>query len=96
MEPGEIRRISLALTDISHVFRAGRRIRLQVAGGAHPRFAGNLGTGAEPLHDMRTAPVTHEIQHGARHPSAVVLPVVPAPAAGRAGVWPVTDEHRPA
>jgi uncharacterized protein len=77
--PGEIRRISLALTDISHVFRAGHRIRLQVAGGAHPRYARNLGTDADPLHGTRIAPVTHQIQHSARYPSAVVLPVAPQP-----------------
>jgi uncharacterized protein len=75
--PGEIRRISLALTDISHVFRAGHRIRLQVAGGAHPRYARNLGTDADPLLGTRTAPVTHQVQHSARYPSALSLPVVP-------------------
>ena len=78
--PGEIRRISLALTDISHVFRAGHRIRLQVAGGAHPRYARNLGTDADPVRGTRTAPVTHQIQHSARHPSALILPVAPQPA----------------
>jgi uncharacterized protein len=78
--PGEIRRISLALTDISHVFRAGHRIRLQVAGGAHPRYARNLGTDADPVHGTRTAPVTHHIQHSARYPSALILPVATQPA----------------
>ena len=78
--PGEIRRIRLALTDVSHVFRAGHRIRLQVAGGAHPRYARNLGTDADPLHGTRTAPVTHQIQHSTRYPSALILPVAPQPA----------------
>jgi uncharacterized protein len=78
--PGEIRRISLALTDISHVFRAGHRIRLQVAGGAHPRYARNLGTDEDPVRGTRTAPVTHQIQHSARYPSALILPVAPQPA----------------
>jgi uncharacterized protein len=77
--PAAIRRISLPLTDISHVFRAGHRIRLQVAGGAHPRFARNLGTGADPVHGTLTAPATHRVQHGARYPSALILPVLPQP-----------------
>jgi putative CocE/NonD family hydrolase len=82
--PGEVRRIALALTDVSHVFRAGHRIRLQIAGGAHPRFARNLGTDADPLTGTRTAPVTHQVQHGARYPSALTLPVAaPAPASRR-------------
>jgi uncharacterized protein len=76
--PGQVRRLRITLTDISHVFAAGRRIRLQVAGGAHPRFARNLGTDADLVHGTRMAPVTHEIQHSARNPSALVLPVLPA------------------
>jgi uncharacterized protein len=80
--PGQVRRLRVTLTDISHVFGAGHRIRLQIAGGAHPRFARNLGTEPDLLNGTRTAPVTHQIQHSARHPSAVVLPVLPAPGAG--------------
>jgi putative CocE/NonD family hydrolase len=80
--PGQVRRLRVTLTDISHVFAAGHRIRLQVSGGAHPRFARNLGTDADLLNGSRTAPVTHQIQHSARHPSALVLPVLPAPEAG--------------
>ena len=80
--PGQVRRLRVTLTDISHVFAAGHRIRLQVSGGAHPRFARNLGTDADLLNGSRTAPVTHQIQHSARHPSALVLPVLPAREAG--------------
>jgi putative CocE/NonD family hydrolase len=80
--PGQVRRLRVTLTDISHVFAAGHCIRLQVAGGAHPRFARNLGTDADLLNGTRTAPVTHQIQHSARYPSALVLPVLPAPDAG--------------
>src|SRR5215469_12459299 len=81
--PGQVRRLRVTLTDISHVFAAAHRIRLQVSGGAHPRFARNLGTDADLLNGSRTAPVTHQIQHSARHPSALVLPVLPAPEAGK-------------
>jgi len=78
---GQVRRLRVTLTDISHVFAAGHRIRLQVSGGAHPRFARNLGID-DLLHGSRTAPVTHQIQHSTRYPSAVVLPVLPEPGAG--------------
>lgn len=77
--PGAIRQVRLALTDVSHVFRAGHRIRLQISGGAHPRFARNLGTDADPLRGTATAPVTHEIQHSARYPSVLLLPIVTQP-----------------
>lgn len=74
--PGTTRRIDIRLTDIAHVFLPGHRIRLQIAGGAHPRFARNLGTDADLVHGRRLAPVTHRIKHSALHPSALVLPVV--------------------
>jgi uncharacterized protein len=77
--PGTIRKFSLTLTDISHVFNAGHRIRLQVAGGAFPRFARNLGTDADPLRGTRTAPVTHQVQHSAQCLSALIMPVVTQP-----------------
>ena len=40
--------ITIELDAVAHKFRAGSRIRVLIAGGSHPRFARNLGTG-EPL-----------------------------------------------
>jgi putative CocE/NonD family hydrolase len=59
----------------ANTFRRGERIRLQVASGAHPLFARNLGTG-EPIATgtiMRAA--NQEVFHDADHPSAIELPV---------------------
>lgn len=78
--PGVIRQADISLTDISHVFLPGHRIRLQVAGGAHPRYARNLGTDADLVYGTRMAPVTHQVQHGELYPSALVLPVAGASA----------------
>jgi uncharacterized protein len=86
LTPGQVRSLRVTLTDISHVFAVGHRIRLQVAGGAHPRFARNLGTGADLLHGTRTVPVTHQIRHSARYPSSLVLPVLPTPGSGKLAV----------
>jgi uncharacterized protein len=80
--PGQVRRLRVALTDVSHVFVAGHRIRLQVAGGAHPRFARNLGIDGDLVHSSQTAPANHQIQHSPRYPSAIVLPVLAAPGTG--------------
>ena len=76
--PGTIRQVDLRLTDIAHVFLPGHRIRLQIAGGAHPRFARNLGTDADMVYGTRLAPVTHRVQHSSLYPSALVLPVAAA------------------
>lgn len=74
--PGEVRRVTIVLTDVSHVFLAGHRIRLQVSGGAHPRFARNLGTGEHLLNGTQMVPASHQIHHSAQHPSALIMPVV--------------------
>nr|BFE69187.1 hypothetical protein GCM10020092_024880 [Actinoplanes digitatis] len=54
----------------------GHRIRLQVSGGAHPRFARNPGTG-EPLGTaVRMVATRTTVHHDPVHPSALVLPMV--------------------
>ena len=76
---GGTRSVSLPLTGVSHVFRPGHRIRLQVSGGAHPRFARNLGTGEDPVNGAATVTVRYDIQHSRQHPSALLLPVLGEP-----------------
>ncbi|HKS97954.1 MAG TPA: CocE/NonD family hydrolase [Rugosimonospora sp.] len=56
--------------------RAGHRLRVQVAGGAFPRFARNHGTG-EPVADAVTMrPCRHEVHHDPAHPTHLLLPVL--------------------
>ena len=55
---------------------AGHRLRLQVSGGAFPRFARNTGT-AEPLiTGTRIVPTDISIYHDAARPSVLRLPVL--------------------
>jgi uncharacterized protein len=75
---GGARGISLALTDVSHVFQPGHRIRLQVSGGAFPRYARNLGTAADPITGTQTAPVSYRVFHSGAQPSAITMPVLPS------------------
>jgi predicted acyl esterase len=72
--PGE-RRAEVSLPDTAHRFGVGHRIRLQVSGGAHPRYARNLGTGEPPGSATHGEPVTHRIGHSAGSPSSITLPV---------------------
>ncbi len=65
--------IRLPLDDIAHRFRAGHRIRLLVAGGSHPRYARNLGTGERPSAGHRMVPAGHVVHHGGA--SRLILPV---------------------
>jgi putative CocE/NonD family hydrolase len=64
----------ISLLGAAHRFGPGHRIRLQVAGGAHPRFARNPGTGQvdAAAEDMRA---THyDISVAAGQPSVLILP----------------------
>jgi uncharacterized protein len=86
--PGEACAVSISLPDVSHVFLAGHRIRLQVSGGAFPRYARNLGTTADQVTGTQTAVVHYGILHGQPQPSALTLPVLgpqTRPAAGDPG-----------
>ncbi|GID95089.1 hypothetical protein Adi01nite_45010 [Amorphoplanes digitatis] len=68
--------VRIALGAAGHRFAAGHRIRLQVSGGAHPRFARNPGTG-EPLGTaVRMVATRTTVHHDPVHPSALVLPMV--------------------
>ncbi|BCO36877.1 hydrolase [Mycobacterium heckeshornense] len=64
--------VRIELDAIAHRFRAGSRIRVLVAGGCHPRFARNLGTGEPPVSGRELKPATHSVHFGA---SRLVLPV---------------------
>jgi putative CocE/NonD family hydrolase len=63
--------ITVSMSSTAHRFAPGHRIRLQVSGGAHPRYARNLGT-LEPLATAtRSVPIDITIGPGSR----LVLPV---------------------
>jgi hypothetical protein len=86
---GGTRSVSLPLTGVSHVFQPGHRIRLQVSGGAFPRYARNLGTARDPITSTQTAPVSYRVFHGGPRPSAITMPVL-APG-GEAGEGSIGD-----
>ena len=68
--------VDLELFPTAYRFRAGHRLRLQIAGGAFPRFARNLGT-AEPFATATTGRPCHfTVFHDAAHPSRLELPVL--------------------
>ena len=68
--------VRIELDATAYRFRAGSRIRVLVAGGSHPRFARNLGSGEPLVSGRRLAVATHtvELRDGA---SRLVLPAGP-------------------
>jgi uncharacterized protein len=66
--------IQLRLDAMAHRFTPGTRIRLQVSGGAHPRYARNLGTDEDPATSRNLAPSRRTISHGDGGFSRIFLP----------------------
>ena len=56
--------VTIELDPVAHRFRAGSRIRVLVAGGSHPRFARNLGTGEPLTTGSRLLPAKHTVHLG--------------------------------
>jgi putative CocE/NonD family hydrolase len=82
LRPGEpeagddgVWKVGVEMWATAQCFRKGHRIRVQVAGGSHPRYARNTGSG-EPLATSTTLiAADHTVYHDAEHPSAIILPV---------------------
>jgi putative CocE/NonD family hydrolase len=73
------RDVRIELDAIAHRFPAGSRIRVLIAGGSHPRFARNLGTGEPLISGRRLASATHTVYLGEGGNSRLVLPAGPNP-----------------
>lgn len=77
LKPGQAQRFEIDLWVTSNLFRRGHRIRLEVSSSNFPRFDRNpnsenaFGTDTELLAARQT------ILHDARHPSHLLLPVIP-------------------
>jgi uncharacterized protein len=71
--------VDVELYPTAYRIPAGHRLRVQVSGGAFPRFARNFGT-PEPFGTATRARCCRfEIHHDPEHPSHVMLPVLPSP-----------------
>jgi putative CocE/NonD family hydrolase len=64
----------VSLLGVAHRFGRGHRIRLQVSGGAHPRFARNPGNGQVDAAAADLVPTRYEIGLSTDHPSVILLP----------------------
>ena len=75
-EPRHTQPIRVELWPTAHRFPRGHRVRLQVSGGAHPRFARNLGTGEPLATGTRLAASDRAVYHDPERPSCLTLPTV--------------------
>jgi putative CocE/NonD family hydrolase len=71
--------VTLTLRPTAHRFQAGTRLRVYVAGGCHPQFSRNLGTGENPGTGVTMRPARHTVGHHPDACSSLLLPVAVAP-----------------
>jgi putative CocE/NonD family hydrolase len=75
--PGEVYRVTIEAGVTSNVFRAGHRIRLEVSSSNFPRFDRNPNTGRPIADERQFRPARQAVYHGQKHPSYLLLPVIP-------------------
>ena len=78
MNPDQTYKFTVDMWATSNVFRKGHKLRLEISSSNFPRFDRNMNTGEEQALAQKSVKATNTIYHDAEHPSALVLPVVPA------------------
>jgi hypothetical protein len=69
--------VDIELSPTAYRVQAGHRIRVQISGGAFPRYARNFGTGEPFGAATRALRCRFGIYGDSRHPAHVLLPVLP-------------------
>lgn len=77
LTPGKVYRIEVKLGATGNWFGPGHRIRVQVASAMFPHYAPNLNTGGNNSTETTTVVAENRIYHDRKHPSHIILPVVP-------------------
>ena len=77
LTPGEVYAYTIDLWATSNVFKAGHRIRLEIASSNFPRFDRNPQTGQGAAEASRLEPALQRVFHDAMRPSHIVLPIIP-------------------
>jgi putative CocE/NonD family hydrolase len=70
----QVQTVRLRLDACAHEVKAGHQIRLLIAGGSHPRYARNEGTGELPGTGSELRPCMHTVHHDSGAVSRVILP----------------------
>lgn len=78
IEPGTIYHYSIDCWNTAQLFKMGHRIGLEISSSAFPKYDRNLNTGAPLGMTTEMAVAEQRVYHDAEHPSAIVLPVIPA------------------
>jgi putative CocE/NonD family hydrolase len=77
LKPGHVYKLSIDLWSTSNVFLKGHALRLEISSSNFPRFDRNLNTAESPESGQQFISATNVILHDYKHPSALILPIVP-------------------
>lgn len=77
IEPGKTYEYTIDLWATSNLFKTGHKIRVEISSSNFPRFDRNPNTGHEFGMDAETIPATQKIYHDRKHPSHILLPIIP-------------------
>ena len=80
VDPGAVYEVEIPMWDTSQRFLPGHRIRVEIAGSAHPKFAANLGTGGDDTTTTEGVIARNVLHHDSARPSRLVLTVLPSSA----------------
>jgi putative CocE/NonD family hydrolase len=77
IKPGKVYQYSIDLGATSNVFKAGHKIRVQLSSSSFPKWDRSLNTGHPIGQDDEIKVAVQTIYHDKKHPSHVLLPVIP-------------------
>jgi putative CocE/NonD family hydrolase len=77
LKPGEVYKYAIDVWATSNVFKAGHRIRVEIASSNFPRFDRNPQTGEHSSEASRLEPALQHVLHDESRPSHIVLPIIP-------------------
>lgn len=77
IEPGKVYRYEIDLWVTSNVFLKDHKIRVEISSSNFPRFDRNPNSGLPFGTDTKLNKASQTIYHNARHPSHILLPVIP-------------------
>jgi hypothetical protein len=75
--PNEVYAITIDAGVTSNLFQAGHRVRVEISSSNFPRFDRNPNTGRPVSDDTELRGALQVVYHDRRHPSHVLLPVIP-------------------
>jgi putative CocE/NonD family hydrolase len=75
MQEGEVYELNPTAMSTSYVFKAGHRIRVEVASSKFPQYERNLNTGGNNHDETEAVVARNTLHHSVEYPSQIVLPV---------------------